>query len=140
MNYQGTLGRVYQEWLYANSSSWCSLEATRFYFYFIYILFYIFYFIYLHCFVFQIQFLMIPCSFVLRHNKFVIIGAICARLYWDYLSPELLGAFYTKWDRLCLSYLGVIFPPVWDHLCPRFFRVIFFFVWTLVKIDIRLTL
>ena len=31
MNYQGTVGSVYEDWLYANSSSWCSLEATRFY-------------------------------------------------------------------------------------------------------------
>ena len=32
MNSLGTLRRVYWEWLYANSSSWCSLEATHFYF------------------------------------------------------------------------------------------------------------
>jgi len=29
MNSLGTLRRVYWEWLYANSSSWCSLEATH---------------------------------------------------------------------------------------------------------------
>ena len=32
MNSLGTLRRVYWEWLYPNSSSWCSLEATHFYF------------------------------------------------------------------------------------------------------------
>ena len=32
MNSFGTLRRVYWECLYANSSSWCFLEATHFYF------------------------------------------------------------------------------------------------------------
>ena len=32
MNSLGTLRRVYWDWLYANSSSWCSLETTHFYF------------------------------------------------------------------------------------------------------------
>ena len=30
MNSLGTLRRVHWEWLYVNSSSWCSLEATHF--------------------------------------------------------------------------------------------------------------
>ena len=32
MNSLGTLRRVYWEWLCANSSSWCSVEANHFYF------------------------------------------------------------------------------------------------------------
>ena len=56
MNSLGTLRRVYWEWLYANSSSWCSLEATHFYF--IYLLFYLFIYLFLYYFFFfQIQLL-----------------------------------------------------------------------------------
>ena len=40
MNSLGTLRRVYWEWLYANSSSWCSLEATHFYFIHLFIYFF----------------------------------------------------------------------------------------------------
>ena len=47
MNSLGTLRRVYWEWLYANSSSWCSLEATHFYFIHLFIYFFTYSFIYL---------------------------------------------------------------------------------------------
>ena len=56
MNSLGTLRRVYCEWLYANSSSWCSLEATHFHF--IYLLFYLFIYLFIYYFFFfQIQLL-----------------------------------------------------------------------------------
>ena len=57
----GTLRRVYWEWLYANSSSWCSLEATHFYF--IHGFFLTYSFVYL--FIFQIQLLLLLLKYFL---------------------------------------------------------------------------
>ena len=78
MNSLGTLRRVYWEWLYANSSSWCSLEATHFYYSFIYLLFYLFIYLFIY-FLIQLLFLLLLKYF------------FYTRLDWEYLCLELLG-------------------------------------------------
>ena len=79
MNSLGTLRRVYWEWLYANSSSWCSLEATHFYFIHLFIYFFTYSFIYLFIFLIQLLFLLLLKYF------------FYTRLNWEYLCQELLG-------------------------------------------------
>ena len=60
-----------------------------------------------------------------RHNKLLNIGAFFAPVYIGTICAQNSGVIYTKWDPLCPSYSGVIFPPEWDHLCPRYLGVIF---------------
>ena len=130
MNYQGTLGRVYKECLYANSSSWCSLEANRFYFIFqfYFILFVCFSlrffvkFIHIYIYIYILLFFRFSswlCLVLLfwRHNKLLNIGAFFAPVYIGTICAQNSGVIYTKWDPLCPSYSGVIFPLEWDHLC-----------------------
>ena len=84
MNSLGTLRRVYCEWLYANSSSWCSLEATHFYF--SYLLFYLFIYLFLYYYFFFSDSVII---FVVI--EIFLLDLFCPRLDWEYLCLELLG-------------------------------------------------
>ena len=122
--------------MYANSSSWCSLEATRFYFLFLFIYFIYFYILFLTNIRRKVILLVaqVTGAFLLlfgRHNVIyyhenISLGPFCARLNSVYLCPELLCVIFSKWDHLCPRYLGVIFSPEWDHLCPRDLGKMFF--------------
>ena len=83
MNSLGTLRRVYWEWLYANSSSWCSLEATHFYF--IYLLFYLFIYLFLYYYYFS------DSVIIFVVIEIFLLALFCPRLDLEYLCLELLG-------------------------------------------------
>ena len=80
MNSLGTLRRVYWECLYANSSFWCSLEATHFYF--IFYLFYLFICLFIY---------FLDSVIIIVVIEIFLLGLFCPRLGWEYLCPELLG-------------------------------------------------
>ena len=83
MNSLGTLRRVYWEWLYANSSSWCSLEATHSYF------------IYLFYLIICLFIYFLDSVIIIVVNEIFLLGLFCPRLEWEYLCPALLGVLMT---------------------------------------------